>query len=123
MIQYHTLTIDPMRSFKCNSPYTVLPGLLDSRAAPPNSNPNALRAMQGGSLYHFYDGLWYDPAGTRTHDLCERRTCYPLSQPDTGGLVGHINHMDDMHYLYSKMHYLYSKITISITISNYSFIV
>ena len=23
----------------------------------------------------FYDGLWYDPTGTRTHDLpCERRT-------------------------------------------------
>ena len=31
--------------------------------------------MQGGSLYHFYDGLWYDLAGTQTHDLlCERRT-------------------------------------------------
>ena len=22
--------------------------------------PNALRVMQGGSLYHFYDGFWYD---------------------------------------------------------------
>ena len=34
--------------------------------------------MQGGSLYHFYDGLWYHPAGTRTCDLpCERH------QPDT----------------------------------------
>ena len=34
-----------------------------------------LRAMQGGSSYHFYDGLWYDPGGRRTHDLpCERRT-------------------------------------------------
>ena len=32
------------------------PGLLDSWAALPNSNPNALRAMQGGSLYHF---LWW----------------------------------------------------------------
>ena len=51
------------------------PGLLDSRAALSNSYPNALRAMQGGSLYHFNDGLWYDPAGRRTHDLpCERRT-------------------------------------------------
>ena len=40
--------------------------------------------MQGGSLYHFYDGLWYDPAERRTHDLpCERRTRYRLSQPDT----------------------------------------
>ena len=53
----------------------TLPGLLDSQAALSNSYPNALRAMQGGSLYHFYDGLWYDPAGRRTHDLpCERRT-------------------------------------------------
>ena len=40
--------------------------------------------MQGGSLYHFYDGLWYDPAERRTHDLpCERRARYRLSQPDT----------------------------------------
>ena len=55
--------------------FHTLPGLLDSRAALPNSNPNASRAMQGRSLYHFYDGLWYDPAGRRTHDLlCERRT-------------------------------------------------
>ena len=55
--------------------FYTLPGLLDSRAALPNSNPNLLRAMQGCTLYHFYDGLWYDPAGTRTHDLpCERRT-------------------------------------------------
>ena len=50
--------------------FHTLPGLfLDSRTARPNSNPNALRAMQGGSLYHFYDGLWYDRAGRRTHDL------------------------------------------------------
>ena len=41
--------------------------------------------MQGGSLYHFYDGLWYDPAERRTHDLpCERQTRYRLSQPDDG---------------------------------------
>ena len=40
--------------------------------------------MQWGSLYHFYDGLWYDPAERRTHDLpCERQTRYQLSQPDT----------------------------------------
>ena len=38
----------------------TLPGLLDSRTALPNSNHNALRAMQGGSLYHFHDGLWYE---------------------------------------------------------------
>ena len=41
--------------------FHTLPGLLDSRAALPNSYPNALRAMQGGSLYYIYDGLWYDP--------------------------------------------------------------
>ena len=64
--------------------FHTLPGLLDSWAALPNSYPNALRAMQGGSLYHFYDGLWYDPVERRTHDLpCERRTRYRLSQPDT----------------------------------------
>ena len=40
--------------------------------------------MQGGSLYHFYDDLWYDPAERRTHDLlCERRTHYRLSLPNT----------------------------------------
>ena len=41
----------------------TLPGLLDSQAALSNSYPNALRSMQGGSLYHFYDGLSNDPAG------------------------------------------------------------
>ena len=49
--------------------FNTLPGLLDSWAALPNSNPNACMPMQGGSLYHFYDGLWYDPAERRTHDL------------------------------------------------------
>ena len=49
--------------------FHTLPGLLESRAALPNSYLNALRAMHGGSLYHLYDGLWYDPAGRRTHDL------------------------------------------------------
>ena len=64
--------------------YHTLPGLLDSWAALPNSNPNACVPMQGGSLYHFYDSLWYDLAERRTHDLpCERRTRYRLSQPDT----------------------------------------
>ena len=64
--------------------FHTLPSLLDSRAALPNSYPNALRAMQEGSLYHSYDGLWYDPAGRRSLDLlCERRTRYRLSQPDT----------------------------------------
>ena len=44
--------------------FHTLPGLLDSRAALPNSNPNACVPMQGGSLYHFYDGLWYDSRPT-----------------------------------------------------------
>ena len=78
MISGDLLSAFPHRQFH------TLPGLLDSWAALPNSYPNALRAMQGGSLYHFYDGLWYDPAERRTHDLpCERRTRYRLSQPDT----------------------------------------
>ena len=78
MIPGDLLSAFPHRQF-----HTLL-GLLDSWAALPNSYPNALRAMQGGSLYHFYDGLWYDPAERRTHDLpCERRTRYRLSQPDT----------------------------------------
>ena len=34
--------------------FHTLPGLLDSQAAPPNSHPNALHAMHGDSLYHFY---------------------------------------------------------------------
>ena len=70
MIPGDLLSACPHRQFH------TLPGLLDSRAALPNFYPNALRAMQGGSLYHFYDGLWYDPAARRIHDLPrERRTC------------------------------------------------
>ena len=69
MIPGDILSACPHRQFH------TLPGLLDGRATLPNFYPNALRAMQGGSLYHFYDGLWYDPTGDRTHDLsCERRT-------------------------------------------------
>ena len=78
MITGDLLSAFPHRQFH------TLPGLLDIWAALPNSNPNACMPMQGGSLYHFYDGLWYDPAERRTHDLpCERRTRYRLSQPDT----------------------------------------
>ena len=40
--------------------FHTLPGILDSRAALSNSYPSALRSTQGGSLYHFYDGPWYD---------------------------------------------------------------
>ena len=71
MIPGDLLSAFPHRQFH------TLPGLLDSWAALPNSNPNACVPMQGGSLYHFYDGLWYDPAERRTHDLpCERRTTF-----------------------------------------------
>ena len=78
MIPGDLLSAFPHRQFH------TLPGLLDSWAALPNSNPNACVPMQGGSFYHFYDGLWYDPAERRTHDLpCERLTRYRLSQPDT----------------------------------------
>ena len=78
MIPGDFLSAFPHRQFH------TLPSLLDSWAALPNSNPNACVPMQGGSLYHFYDGLWYDPAERRTHDLpCERQTRYRLSQPDT----------------------------------------
>ena len=78
MIPGDLLSAFPHRQFH------TLSGLLDSWAALPNSDHNACMPMQGGSLYHFYDGLWYDPAERRTHDLpCERRTGYRLSQPDT----------------------------------------
>ena len=78
MIPRDLLSAFPHRQFH------TLPGLLYSWAALPISNPNACVPMQGGNLYHFYDGLWYDPAERRTHDLpCERRTRYRLSQTDT----------------------------------------
>ena len=76
MIPGDLLSAFPHRQFH------TLTGLLDSWAALPNSNARV--PMQGGSLHHFYDGLWYDPAERRTHDLpCQRRTRYRLSQPDT----------------------------------------
>ena len=61
MIPGDLLSACPDRQFH------TLAGLLDRRAALSDSYPNALRAKQGGSLYHFYDGLWYDPAGTHTY--------------------------------------------------------
>ena len=54
MIPGDVLSAFPHRQFH------TLPGLLltlDSWAALPNSYPNACMPMQGGSLYHFYDGL------------------------------------------------------------------
>ena len=78
MIPGDRLSAFPHRQFN------TLPGLLDSWAALPNFYPNACKPLQGGNLYHFYDGLWYDTVERRTHDLpCERRTRYRLSQPDT----------------------------------------
>ena len=62
MIPGDLLSAFPYRQFH------TLPGHLDSWAALPNSNPNACVPMQGGNLYHFYDGLLYDPAERRTHD-------------------------------------------------------
>ena len=78
MIPGDLLSAFPHRQFH------TLPGLLDSWAEVPNSNLNSCMPMQGGSLYHFYFGLWYDPAERRTHDLpCKGQTRYRLSQPDT----------------------------------------
>ena len=95
MIPRDLLSAFPHRQFH------TLPGLLYSWAALPNSNPNACVPMQGGSLYHFYDGLWYDPAERRTHDLpCERRTRYRLSQPDTVTLIGLLDSQDTLPYSY-----------------------
>ena len=51
MIPGDLLSAFPHRQFH------TLPGLLDSWVALPNSYPNACMPMQGGSLYHFYDGL------------------------------------------------------------------
>ena len=62
MIPGDLLSAFPHRQFH------TLPGLLDSWAALPNSYPNACMPMQGGSLYHCYDGLWYDPAERREAD-------------------------------------------------------
>ena len=85
MIPGGLLSAFPHRQFH------TLSGLLDSRAALPNSYPNALRAMQGGSLYHFYDGLWYDPTERRTHDLpCESVKCSMISNNGDR----HVNHCD-----------------------------
>ena len=109
MIPGDLLSAFPHRQFH------TLPGLLDSWAALPNSNPNACMPMQGGSLYHFYDGLWYDPAERRTHDLpCERRTRYRLSQPDAVNInrsVGGFLLCNDIELIYidsclNRMHHI-----------------
>ena len=55
--------------------FNTLPSHLVSRAALSNSYPNAcLQCREAVCTIFYYDGLWYDPAGIRTHDLpCERR--------------------------------------------------
>ena len=79
MIPGDLLSAFPHRQFH------TLPGLIDSWAALPNSNPNACMPMQGGSLYHFYDGLWYDPAERRTHDLPRREADTLPTEPTRHG--------------------------------------
>ena len=69
MIPGDLLSACPHRQFH------TLPRLLDGQAALPNSYPNALCAYAGRQFVTFYDGIWYDPAGMRTHDLpCEKQT-------------------------------------------------
>ena len=68
MIPGDLLSAFPHRQFH------TLPGLLDSWAALPNSYPNACMPMQGGSLYHFYDGLWYDPVVSLGREANSRPT-------------------------------------------------
>ena len=63
MIPGDFLSTCPPRQFR------TLPSLLDSQAALSNSYTDTCLPMQGSSLYHFNDGLWYDPVGARTHDL------------------------------------------------------
>ena len=43
--------------------FHTLPGIFNSWAALSNSTLTPA-CQAGSSLYHFYDGLWYDPAGT-----------------------------------------------------------
>ena len=47
----------------------TIPGLFGKPGCTANSYPNAYVPSKD----HFYDGLWYDPAGTRNHDLPHER--------------------------------------------------
>ena len=75
MIPGDLLSAFPHRQFH------TLPGLLDSWAALPNSNPNACVPMQGSSLYRFYDGLRYDPAERGATELLHSQAALPNSYP------------------------------------------
>ena len=80
MIPGDLLSAFPHRQFH------TLPGLLDSWAALPNSYPNACMPMQGGSLYHFYDGLWYDPAEANSRPTVREADTLPI-EPTRHGLA------------------------------------
>ena len=56
LIPGYLLSACPHRQFH------TLPGILDSRAALPNSNPNPNVPCREAVCTTFYD-LWYDPAG------------------------------------------------------------
>ena len=71
MIPGDLLSAFPHRQFH------TLPGLLDSWAALPNSYPNACMPMQGGSLYHFYDGLENGSQGSRFQSIDKILCDYP----------------------------------------------
>ena len=112
MIPGDLLSAFPHRQFH------TLPGLLDSWAALSNSYCNACMPMQGGSLYHFYDGLWYDPVERRTHDLpCERRTRYRLSQPDTVSLTNPIHRIPGQFVNKTLLEYIFLNLYLLIYIS------
>ena len=66
LIPWDFYSLCPHRQFH------MLPGLLHSWAALLTPS-RELHAKQGGSLYNFYDGLWYDLAGYWTHDLPHQR--------------------------------------------------
>ena len=84
-IRYPTLTIDPRRSFKCISPKTVphITRPFRQSGCIVKLLPKRIACYAGRQIVPFYDGLWFDPSGRRTHDLpCERRTPL-LKLPDT----------------------------------------
>ena len=63
-----------MLMHKILSPYHLLANFYSSKLCIiiPEINVNSLKCLQGCSLYHFYDGLWYDPAGCTPMTYCMR---------------------------------------------------
>ena len=86
---YPTLAIDPRSSFKCMSPYidssTHLTAFYTVRLL-----PYRMCAKQGGSLYHLYDVLWYDPAGTQTCTFLESSCQWATENPLGGSVIAYI---------------------------------